>query len=440
MPLLDRPFALDGKGLFGLHPSLSDFKGAFLGARGWGYSVRILQRYVLADLIRVFLLALAAVTTIFVMGGVVSEAAKSGFGPVQILLILPYLVPKMMPYTLPAATLFAATAVYGRLAHDNEVVALKASGVNPLQVLWPSLALGAVLSLVAFLLVDRYLPAAQLAMRRMALQEVEQILYDKLRAERVFSNNDLGYSIFVKGVEGRKLISPTFQISGQSGRGAVVARAEEASLKFDLAERVLEVEMYKGSFAQESVDVYFEKQVFQVTLPNPASMQRPGDLSLSRLWQRRREIQDEREATQKRLLIQTALALGSGQLRQSPLAATEDVGVPWLALADLGRDNKQVQREIWRYDTEIAQRWAMPLSCLFFAWVGGPVGIQFQRRDFLSAFFVCFAPIMVCYYPLMMAGVNFGRSGRANPMVVLQLGNAALAVFGFIALRRVLKR
>src|SRR3989304_6323322 len=131
--------------------------------------------------------------------------------------------------------------------------------------------------------------------------------------------------------------------------------------------------MYKGSFAQESVDVYFEKQVFQVTLPNPASMQRPGDLSLSRLWQRRREIQDEREATQKRLLIQTALALGSCQLRPSPLAATEDGGVPWLALADLGRDNKQVQREIWRYDTEIAQRWAMPLSCLFFAWVGGPV-------------------------------------------------------------------
>lgn len=401
--------------------------------------MRILQRYVLGDLVRVFLLALGGVTTIFVMGGVVSEAAKRGFGPLQIIAVLPYLIPSMMPFTIPAAMLFAATAVYGRLAHDNEIVALKASGVNPLQVLWPSLALGAVLSILTFFLVDRYLPSAQRAMRQLFLEKVDQILYEQLRAQRAMVNNDLGYKIYVERVEGQKLISPTFQLSGANGQGSVVARAEEATLRFDLAQRVLEVHMHRGTFTRDNVAAYFEKQVFPVKLPDPASMQKPGDMNLTELLERRRKLEDDLETSQKRVLIQTALALGSGRLTPPRLNSSPDAAVSWSALADLNRDKKQGQHDIWRFDTEIAQRWSMPLSCLFFAWVGGPVGIQFQRRDFLSAFFVCFAPIVGFYYPLLMLGINLGRDGRADPAWVLQLGNIALGLMGFVAVRRVLK-
>src|SRR5207248_1755832 len=90
----------------------------------------ILHRMIFWELARVFILALVALTGMLVMGGVVAEATQRGLGPIQLLQAIPLLIPSTLPYTLPATTLFATCVVYGRLAHDNEILALKAAGVH----------------------------------------------------------------------------------------------------------------------------------------------------------------------------------------------------------------------------------------------------------------------------------------------------------------------
>src|SRR5437879_11888333 len=82
------------------------------------------------ELVRVFFLALVALTGMLVMGGVVAEATQHGLGPVQLLMAIPLLIPSTLPYTLPATTLFATCVVYGRLGHDNEILGIKASGMH----------------------------------------------------------------------------------------------------------------------------------------------------------------------------------------------------------------------------------------------------------------------------------------------------------------------
>ena len=54
----------------------------------------------------------------------------------------PVVIPGTLPYTVPVALLFAVSVVYGRLAADNEVVAVKAAGLGAMTVLWPALLLG----------------------------------------------------------------------------------------------------------------------------------------------------------------------------------------------------------------------------------------------------------------------------------------------------------
>ncbi len=71
------------------------------------------------------------------MAGIISEAMKNGFGPVQILAIIPLLLPSLLPYTVPTTTLFTTCIVYGRLAADNEILALKAAGTHIIHVIWP---------------------------------------------------------------------------------------------------------------------------------------------------------------------------------------------------------------------------------------------------------------------------------------------------------------
>ena len=44
--------------------------------------------------------------------------------------LVPYVIPSTLPYTIPVSLLFAATVVYGRLAGDNEIIAIKTAGLS----------------------------------------------------------------------------------------------------------------------------------------------------------------------------------------------------------------------------------------------------------------------------------------------------------------------
>src|SRR6186997_802609 len=97
-----------------------------------------INRMIFWELARVFVLTLTGLTGLFLVGLVVQQANQLGLSLQQTLAAIPLLVPSTLPFTIPATTLFAASVAYGRLAHDNEAVALKAAGVDLYVVLRPS--------------------------------------------------------------------------------------------------------------------------------------------------------------------------------------------------------------------------------------------------------------------------------------------------------------
>ncbi len=88
--------------------------------------------------------------------------------------------------------------------------------------------------------------------------------------------------------------------------------------------------------------------------------------------------------------------------------------------------------------TEPHRRWSAGFSCLCFVWVGAPIAIWLRNRDFLTSFFLCFLPILIVYYPLLMFGVHLTKSGAIPPCSVW-LNNALLAVAGIWVLRKVIR-
>src|SRR5215212_367958 len=117
------------------------------------------------ELVRVFLLCLLGITGILLMAGIVAEASQQGLGPGQILSVIPLLIPSTLPYTIPATTLFATCIVYGRLAADNEILAIRASGINMTKVVWPGLVLGLITSAGTMGLYYRVIPYTHHLMR-----------------------------------------------------------------------------------------------------------------------------------------------------------------------------------------------------------------------------------------------------------------------------------
>ena len=73
--------------------------------------MRMLSRYILFELLKVFGLTLGIMTLMFILIGLVREANEQGLEPTQVIQIIPFILPDALRYTVPATILLAACMV-----------------------------------------------------------------------------------------------------------------------------------------------------------------------------------------------------------------------------------------------------------------------------------------------------------------------------------------
>ena len=98
----------------------------------------IFNRMILAELVKVFLMSLLALTGMFLLAGLIQEADQKGLSPGQILLAIPLIIRTTLPFTSRSHAL-STCVVYGRMSADSEVLVLRAIGVNIYHLLWPAI-------------------------------------------------------------------------------------------------------------------------------------------------------------------------------------------------------------------------------------------------------------------------------------------------------------
>jgi len=188
-----------------------------------------MTRYVLGEVLLIFGLTLAVMTAFMILLGVALEAARQGLGPEPILRLVPYVLPNALRFAVPAAILFSACSVYGRMSAANEIVAVKSLGISPMALLWPGLALSFLISLSAVWLNDLAASWGREGIQRVIMDSVEQIVYGTLRTHRSHRASDR-LAITVRRVEGRKLVQPTITTQDARGRSMTIT-AREAELQ-----------------------------------------------------------------------------------------------------------------------------------------------------------------------------------------------------------------
>ena len=399
--------------------------------------MRILQRYVLNDLTRVFALIISVLTIMLVGIGVAGEASKNGLGMEQIIKIIPYIVPSLLPYTIPATFLLTVCIVYGRMAGDNEVTAIKAAGINAMAVLIPSFALGAVLSLGTFILTDQFIPWGRENIENVVTQAMEDIFLDLLRTKSEYHDAPHGISIMVSAVGPRrapgdrpKLIRPIFRYRLATGE-VVTISAREATIRFNLEEQEIELtlndaemEMPTGGYAK----IPQERRTF----PLPAatdSRQAPRNMTIASIRKEMVALSRERRLISEKQMVGAVIAMTTGEFSKlaenDPAAAT--------------RQEAERRERYNKLRTEIHGRISLSCSCIFFVLLGSPFSILYGRRQVLTNFALCFGPILAVYYPLVLVSMNLCRGGVINPIWGMWLANVTLAVLAMIVLRKVLR-
>lgn len=113
-----------------------------------------LNLYIAGSLLRSTILGIGILTFVMMVGSLFQAAdlISRGVGIALIGKYIGYVLPHALQFTLPLAILCATVLVFSRLSADNEISAMRASGVSIWQIVSPGLLLAAVLSGFCFLL------------------------------------------------------------------------------------------------------------------------------------------------------------------------------------------------------------------------------------------------------------------------------------------------
>ena len=384
--------------------------------------MRILTRYVLIELIKVFLVTLTSLTLLMILVGVSREAVREGLGFGPVLRLIPYFLPDALRFAVPGTILFAVCSVYGRMSADNEVISIKSLGISPMVIIWPALALAVVVSLVAVWLNDMAVSWGRQGMQRVVVQSVEEIAYRMLRSRKSYSGQR--FSITVKDVIGRRLIGPRLSFKAQGDFPVVTITAREAELQSNPEENTLSIFVTDSTVDTGGVSAVVPGTIEQrVPLSDAA---RKGDRSSSPSQRPLRRIPQDIVKHRKSIdLIEQSMAARAGyQLLTGDFdGLTSDEWQPRaITLAN-------ARNHLYRLRTEPHRRWANGFSCLCFVMIGAPFAIRRKNADFLTSFFTCFLPILIVYYPVLAIAVDRAKFGAWPPYSVW-LGNGILFLCG----------
>lgn len=155
--------------------------------------------YIFGDLLKYFVLASAGLAAIMSFGGLLRPLTRQGLGLAEVVTVLANLMPAMSTYSLPVAALFATTLVYGRLAADNELTAMRAGGISHLSAAFPGLVLGLIVALLSMVMFFFVVPASIYNVERVIYSNVARLLATNIERNREFRLDRAGPTLAAQG-------------------------------------------------------------------------------------------------------------------------------------------------------------------------------------------------------------------------------------------------
>jgi lipopolysaccharide export system permease protein len=392
--------------------------------------MNLLTRYVLREVLQIFLLTLTALTFFMLLVAAGKEAVSNGVGPKQVLEMLPYFVPNALLFSIPGTILLAVSMVYGRMSNFGEIVAIKSLGISPMAVITPALIIATVLSFVTVWLNDVAVSWGTEGIATVLVNSIEDIMYGMLRTNKAFSTKT--FSIVVREVRGRILIDPviTYDPGGDGPKITITAR--EAELRSVPGSGMLTMIFRDGQVEADGNSFVFDDYEQEVPLPDVAGkgigVVSPSNMSMRHIPSQIIKQQEAMERAEQLLAAKGAYRMMTGDF-------AELGGAAWSSQASSLNTFKSTLNKL---KTEPPRRWATGFSCLCFALVGVPLAIRLRNSDVLTSFFLCFLPILLIYYPLMLVGLDRSKAGAIPPMTVW-VANLILILWGVWLLRRVIR-
>ena len=362
--------------------------------------MKILQRYVLKELLLPCLLCFTVLCFIFMAANLVKMADMiigRGVPFTQTLYILVLVFPTAISWAAPMSLLTGVLIVFGSFSQHNEFRAMKASGVHPLRFMMPPLLLGLALSMLMFVFNDQISPAARFEFRKATKKMIMKhpmALIEPGRFVKISSN----ILFLAKRVEGNEMKDIVAHEGVDSENPVRTIVAESGKIVMDPNTGQLEVQLFNGSVS-ESQDKGIQSVQFK-TYKFPTM----DEDDIRKMGKKKKDM------TLAELLVEI---------------------MEFLTEPSKDADKKDL-RGLW---VTFHQRIAFSFASLVFMFLGIPIASIVKRGEVVISFGISMAA-MGLYYILFAIAQTLASRGVLPPMISLWLPNILLIGVGVTLLRK----
>ena len=433
--------------------------------------MRLLRSYILRLHLVPFLLGFGVVTFILEMDVlfdyldlVVNRGVAVGVVAQLFGLSLGYIV----ALSAPCAVLVAVLMTFGRLSQDNEITALRASGVNLASVLVGPLGAAVVLAIGLTLFNNHVLPRANHAFANLLIDIGRMRPTVKLQ-EGVFITDFPGYNMLVHSVNGRtnEMRGITIYQTNAGGPPTTIL-AKRGFLSYTPDGRDALLELKDGEIheipSDEGGSRRYRRLAFKTHVIHIAGAGRLLERTV-------RDARSDREMSARELLDQRAGLMAEYQralagyqealIRQgAPREAVQEIAPEQIppgalvrgliarmrgeptALERFLRQHPELRGtvELWRTEreglrrriagvsVEMHKKFSLPVACVVFVLIGAPIGMRVRRAGpaiaFISIGFFLF------YYLCLIGGEELARRLLLPAWLSMWLPNIVLGIWG----------
>jgi lipopolysaccharide export system permease protein len=354
--------------------------------------MRILRDYVLKEFFHSFILSLVVFTFVLLIGNIIKLAdlvINKGVDILSVMQLFLYLVPWLISFTLPIASLTAVILTFGRLSGDGELTAIKASGISLFRVSLPVLIVGIIFSFAAFFVNDQISPEASFATRRI-IKNIGVKNPTALLEEGTFIRGFENYVIFIHEIKGNKLKNIRVY-QPQDGKPTRTIVAELGEINTFPEKNIVELKLYNGTSEEPSPTdpESFYKLNFKTYYMT---------LDLSKVFKKENINKKTREMTINELNAEIKKFKKEG-IDPTPL------------------------------NVEIYKKINMAIATFVLILMGIPMGIKAQRSEKSIGFGLSLI-IFAAYWGLFLGGIALALRGTVQPWFGVTLPNIILFLFG----------
>lgn len=364
--------------------------------------IRTLYAYITNKLVASFFLTVVVFTFVLFMGNIVRivDLIVNKIDPLLIIKYFLYVIPYLLSYTIPMSLLTAVILIFGRMSADNEITAMRASGIGMWKIFTPGIILGILATWACVHLNDEVF--AYFHYQQRLLKDDFQIDDPEAFLVPGHNTNDFqGYKINFARKKNGVLQDVTINEFLDNGSNRFI-RANRGEIFIDDKTKQITMKLMDGII--EEPDTADPKKFFQGQF-GVYSIKFNNTSAVSKSTPKKNRDMTIQE-------LRAEIAVQRGLLAKAGPSA-----------------EKEIKKDISKIRVQINERLSYSFACLAFVLVGMPLGVRAHRSEKTVGAAISLG-LVAGHYVFVTLAKALAEKPELYPYYLIWIPNVVLALLG----------